>query len=239
MKHRLFLLITIAVVIPFIFFSCAGDPSAGQLMMDVEGETFPIKKAGLISKNHDFWEFGIRKVERTGRQRTSLGVKESEVRTSSRGLGFLLEDPSGYEWNIVSLAELKEGSRPGVKGMNVISYTFAARMEEKNTGVVRRIRAEYVPSNPGFDGTLRGTVSNEANEVIYTFESNLRLDVHDKPDDGLQVFSIASEGGSTVAVLDSRSGYEVTFFQGLVPTQRTQLAGTISSLFMLMRYGIL
>lgn len=239
MKHRYLVIITMAILFSFLFYSCAGSPSAGQMLMDVEGETFPFKKPGLFSKNHDFWVYGIRKVDRTGRQKTTIGVKDTEVQTTSRGLGFLLEDPAGYEWSIVSLAELKEGRRPDMKGMTVVSYTFSARMDEKSTGVARRIRAEYVPAASGFDGTLRGTVSSDSNEVIYTFESNVRLDVHEKPDDGFQLFSIASPSGTTVAILDSRDGYEVTFFEGLVPTQRTQLAGTISSLFMLMKYGVL
>ena len=240
MRNRVIPVTALAfLLLPLLFQSCAGGPSAGQMMMDVAGETFPFRKAGLFSKNHDFWMYEISRVERTGRETSSIGVKGAEAQTTSRGLGFVLKDPAGYEWNIVSLTELKELGRQGTDGMNVYSYTYSARMEEKSTGVARRIRAEYLPSNPDFDGELRGTGSGENNEVYFRFESNVRLDVHDRPDEGLQVFSISTAEGTTAAVLDSRSGFEVTFYEGLVPTQRTQLAATISSLFMLMRYGTL
>lgn len=220
--------------------ACSTKPTSGQLMMDVTGESFPIYKTGSFSKNHAFWVFNIKDISRSSKQKSTIGVKGSALTSTTRALGFTLEDPAGYEWEIVYAVELQTGRRDGQsrKAKNIVSYTLKGRMEELNTMVNRGITATYTPSDPDFDGSLRGEVTNEKNEVLYTFESNPRLDVSDKPDDGLQVFSIAIDG-TIVAVLDSRNGYEVTFFEGLLPTQRTQLAGTISSLFVLMEYGVL
>ncbi len=242
MHQRRTTLITIisALLITTLFFGCTSKKTAGQLMMDVTGESFPIVKTGTFNKNHDFWVFKMRDVARSGVQKSSLSLKNIRLENSTRAMGYTLIDPAGYEWDIISKVELEKGrtSSDSRKEAAVISYSFTGRMEERNTMVIRRIRADYTPADSDFDGSFRGEITNQKNEVLYTFESNARLDVHDKPDDGFQVFSIAIDE-KTVAVLDSRNGYEVTFFEGLIPTQRTQLAGTISSLFMLMRYGIL
>ncbi|MCK5250664.1 MAG: hypothetical protein KAJ98_11900 [Spirochaetaceae bacterium] len=220
--------------------SCQTKPSAGQLMMDVTGESFPIEKAGLFTKNHNFWVFEIRNVVKTGKNINRINLKGAEHETTSRAIGFTMLDPAGYDWDIIGLAEMERSRRPDQdrREMSVYSYKFAARMEESNTMANRFIQAVYKPGTPGFDGTLRGTVTKENNEVLYTFESNARLDTYPKPDDGLLVISLYIDG-TAVAVVDSRNGYEVTFFEGLQPTERTQLATTISTLFVLMKYGIL
>ncbi len=220
--------------------SCQTKPSAGQLMMDVTGETFPIEKAGMFTKNHNFWVYSIENIVRTSKNVNRMNLKNASHETSSRAIGFTLSDPAGYEWDIIGLAEMERSWRPGQKkkDMGIHSYTFAGRMEESNTIAIRRIQAYYKPGDSDFDGTLRGTISKENKEVLYTFESNARLDTYPKPDDGLLVFSIY-KGDKVIAVVDSRNGYEVTFFEGLQPTERTQMATTISSLFVLMKYGIL
>jgi hypothetical protein len=209
-------------------------------MMDVAGETFPIEKAGLFTKNHNFWVYKIQNIVRTGKNISRINLKSAEHETTSRGVGFTLSDPAGYEWEILGLAEMERSRLSGQKRkeMNLNSYTFGCRMEERSTMAIRYLRADYKPGDPDFDGTLRGKITKENNEVLYTFESNARLDTYPKPDDGLLVISIY-KGDTVMAVVDSRNGYEVTFYEGLQPTERTQMATTISSLFVLMRYGIL
>jgi len=233
-------LLIIAVASLLVLSSCQTKPSAGQLMMDVAGETFPIEKAGIFTKNHNFWIYTIENVVRTGKNVTRINLKSAEHDTTSRAIGFTLDDPAGYEWDILGLAELEQTRLPGQskKEMSINSYSFSGRMIESNTMAIRYIRADYKPGDPGFDGTLRGTITKENKEILYTFESNARLDASLKPDDGLLVFSIY-KGDTVMAVVDSRNDYEVTFFEGLQPTERTQMATTISSLFVLMRYGIL
>ncbi len=232
--------VLIILIVLLALSSCQSKPSAGQLMMDVTGEYFPIEKTGMFTKNHNFWVYEIRHVARTGKNINRINLNGREHETSSRAFGFTMFDPAGYDWDIIALAEMERTRRPdqGRREMSVYSYKFAARMEETNTMANRFIQAEYKPGEPGFDGTLRGTVTKENNEVLYTFESNARLDSYPKPDDGLQVISLYIDG-TAVAVVDSRNGYEVTFFEGLQPTQRTQMATTISTLFILMKYGIL
>ncbi len=234
--------IIIVLLASIIFFSgCqSSKPTAGQLMMDVTGESFPIEKVGLFGKNHNFWIFGIREVTRTGKKSYTIGLKDSERETTLRAFGLRMSDPEGYEWDIVGLAEMTKSRKPGEsrRERRVTSYEFGARMDEAATMATRFLNAKYEPGDPGFDGTLRGTVTKENNEVLYTFESNARLDTYPKPDDGLLVISIYIDG-TAVAVVDSRNGYEVTFFEGLQPVQRTQMATTISTLFVLMKYGIL
>ncbi len=220
--------------------SCQTKPSAGQLMMDVAGETFPIEKAGMFTKNHNFWVYSIENIVRTGKNVNRINLKNVSHETTSRAIGFTLSDPAGYEWDIIGLAEMQRSRDSGQnrKEMGVHSYKFVGRMEESNTMAIRYFQADYKPGDPDFDGTLRGMVTKENKEVLYTFESNARLDTYPKPDDGLLVISIY-KGDTVMAVVDSRNGYEVTFFEGLQPTERTQMATTISSLFVLMRYGIL
>jgi hypothetical protein len=234
--------ILIILLASIIFFSgCQSNkPAAGQLMMDVTGESFPIEKVGLFGKNHNFWIFKIREVTRTGRKSYTIGIKGAERETTLRAFGLQMSDPEGYEWDIVGLSEMTKGRMPGEsrREMRVTSYKIGARMDEAATMAIRYLNAIYTPGDPGFDGTLRGTVTKENNEVLYTFESNARLDTYPKPDDGLLVISIYIDG-TAVAVVDSRNGYEVTFFEGLQPIQRTQMATTISALFVIMKYGIL
>ena len=234
--------ILIVLLASIVFFSgCqSSKPTAGQLMMDVTGESFPIEKVGLFGKNHNFWIFEIREVTRTGKKSYTIGIKDSERETNLRAFGLKMSDPEGYEWDIVGLSEMTKGRKPGEsrRDMRVTSYQIGARMDEAATMASRTLSATYTPSNPDFDGTLRGTVTKENNEVLYTFESNARLDTYPKPDDGLLVISIYIDG-TAVAVVDSRNGYEVTFFEGLQPTDRTQMATTISTLFVIMKYGIL
>ncbi|MCK5735388.1 MAG: hypothetical protein KAH21_02875 [Spirochaetaceae bacterium] len=241
-KNVLNIGILILVIIAFsILSSCqSSKPSAGQLMMDVAGETFPIEKAGFFTKNHNFWVYQIENVVKTGKNVNRINLKNAEHETTSRAIGFTLSDPAGYEWDILGLAEMERTRMSGQKNkdMNINSYTFAGRMEEASTMAIRYIRADYKPKDPDFDGTMRGTITKENNEILYTFESNARLDTYPKPDDGLLVISIY-KGDTVMAVVDSRNGYEVTFYEGLQPTERTQMATTISSLFVLMRYGIL
>ncbi len=239
-KFLTFSILTAIILSLFIFSSCQTKPSAGQLMMDVAGETFPIEKAGMFTKNHNFWVYSIENIVRTGKNINRVNLKNASHETTSRAIGFTLSDPAGYEWDIIGLAEMERSRRPGQKKkeMSIYSYTFAGRMEESNTMAIRRIQAYYKPGDSDFDGTLRGTISKENKEVLYTFESNARLDTYPKPDDGLLVISIY-KGDTVMAVVDSRNGYEVTFFEGLQPTERTQMATTISSLFVLMKYGIL
>ncbi len=240
-RNTLYPGILIVIIISLsLLSSCQTKPSAGQLMMDVAGETFPIEKAGFFTKNHNFWVYKIENVVRTGKNVNRINLKNAEHETSSRAIGFTLSDPAGYEWDILGLAELERSRLPGQKKkeMNINSYTFTGRMEESNTMAIRYIQAYYNPGDSNFDGTLRGAITKENKEVLYTFESNARLDTYKKPDDGLLVISIY-KGDTVMAVVDSRNDYEVTFFEGLQPTERTQMATTISSLFVLMKYGIL
>lgn len=232
--------ITIILISLLILGSCETKPTAGQLMMDVTGESFPVEKTGLFGKDHNFWVFKIRNVVRTGKKVNTISLKGSERESTERAFGLTLSDPEGYEWDIIALAVLEKGQRPGQsrKSRNISSYTFGARMDEANTMVTRFINASYTPGDPEFDGTLRGTITKENNEVLYRFESNARLDTYPKPDEGLSVISFYIED-TPVAVLDSRNGFEVTFFEGLQPTERTQMSATISTLFVLMKYGIL
>lgn len=220
--------------------SCQTKPSSGQLMMDVAGETFPIEKAGFFTKNHKFWVYSIENVVKTSKNVNRISLKNRTQETTSRAIGFTLSDPAGYEWDIIGLAELERSRAAGKsqKDLKVHSYKFVGRMEESSTMAIRYFKADYNPGDPDFDGTLRGVVTKENNEILYTFESNARLDTYPKPDDGLLVFSIY-KGDTVMAVVDSRNGYEVTFFEGLQPTERTQMATTISSIFVLMKYGIL
>lgn len=234
-------LLIIVILASLLFLgSCETKKTAGQMMMDVTGESFPIQKTGLFGKNHDFWVYKIRNVVRTGKKVNSISLKGSERESTERAFGLTLSDPEGYEWDIVALAVLEKGQRPGQsrKNRDIGSYTVGAMMEESSTMVTRYLNITYIPGDPEFDGTLRGTVTKENKEVLYRFESNARLDTYPKPDEGLSVISFYIED-SPIAVLDSRNGFEVTFFEGLQPTERTQMSATISTLFVLMKYGIL
>jgi hypothetical protein len=239
-KKSIYTLMAASLLVIMLLSGCQTEQTAGQLMMDVTGESFPIEKKGMFSKDHEFWVFKIQNVGVSGTTRRSIKLKGTEQETISRAFGLSLKDPEGYEWDIVGLAELTKGRRPGDSRAEkrVTSYEIKARMEESATMAIRFLHAQYQPGEPGFDGTLRGNVTKENNEVLYTFESNARLDTYDKPDDGLLVFSI-DYNGTPLAVVDSREGYEVTFFEGLQPAERTQMASTISTLFVLMKYGIL
>ena len=62
-----FVILIALIAVSLSFSACQSKKTAGQLMMDVTGESFPIKKAGWFGKDHIFWVFEIKHVERSGK----------------------------------------------------------------------------------------------------------------------------------------------------------------------------
>lgn len=230
----LVVLSAILIVLP----SCQTQKTAGQEMMDVSGESFPIRKIGLFGKDHDFWIYKIRDVVRSATFEKSVSLKRNKRVSTEKAFGLILFDSQGYEWDVFAHAVLIQAQRRGQSNREktISSYSISATMEDVDTGTTRNLNAVYKPGDPGFDGTLRGSVTKDNNQLLYEFESNARLDTYRRPDEGLSVISFYKEN-TTIAVLDSRHGFEVTFYEGLQPAERTQLAASISTLFVLMKYG--